>query len=967
MRAALLALLVLLAAPVARAETIGVRGGDHAGHGRVVFDWPRQVPFRMEEQAGRVLLRFEAPERVNIASLSRLPRNVRGLSSHEEGVEIRLAEGARARSFRVGNRIVVDVLDAGAEPSAPTPAAAPPPASPRPADAALARPATPPRPPTAAAAPTARPAPVAAPDPVIVRSVAPPPAPATPAPTQAAPATAPVPADVTPLPALPEPAAMRVRIAAAQPGRGRALVIEMPAEAGAAAFRRGDAILVVFDAVRRLDLGALRGDPLFGGVEALDVPEATALRIPLAAPGGLTLHRVGTTWLIEPVREPSPGRALSAETELGPPIRLLLHTEAPGRVVVMPDPASGLPLLVATVTATGQSVHTGRRFPEAEWLPTLLGAAILARSDGLRFARQGDAFTLAGLGASGLRLGAPAGRDVPPDAAALSRLFDFPASPAAALQERIRALQASIAAAPPLQRHPLRREAASALLALGLPHEAQALLRIGFQEDPRAGVDPVMLGLAGASALATGRLAEARPLEDPRLPPSDEAALWRGLLAAARGERAAAAPPLAAGLPILLTYPEPLMRRLAPIAADALAEAGERVAARRLLAATGAGEPWHALAEGVLAAAEGRPDDALAAFEAASRGRDRLVRARAVRRGVELRLAQGRMDTGQAAVALESALFAWRGDGDELALRRRVAELRIAAGDGRAAFNLMRETEAAFPEQAAELRGATGEALLAAIRSEAPLAAVALHDAHAELLPANTDAEAVSALLADRLLALDLPERATAVLRAALDRAETSTARGRVGTRLAALRLGEGDAAGTIATLDATETPALAGELHQERELLRARAEARLGEFAVATDRLRALGAAGAGPLTDLLAERQDWPGAAAALARHLGATLPAAPAPLGEAARRALTRLAAFHALADDAAALAALREAEGARMAEGPFAEAFALLTSDPARGVADLPRLGRELGLLRALPARLEALRTTPLAAR
>ena len=126
-------------------------------------------------------------------------------------------------------------------------------------------------------------------------------------------------------------------------------------------------------------------------------------------------------------------------------------------------------------------------------------------------------------------------------------------------------------------------------------------------------------------------------------------------------------------------------------------------------------------------------------------------------------------------------------------------------------------------------------------------------------------------------------------------------------------------------------------------------------------------GAAGAAPLAERLAERQDWQGAAAALARHLAATLPAAPAPLDEAGRRAVTRLAAFHALADDAAALAALREAEAARMEGGPFAEAFSLLTADPARGVADLPRLGRELGLLRALPARLEALRTTPVAAR
>jgi hypothetical protein len=45
---------------------------------------------------------------------------------------------------------------------------------------------------------------------------------------------------------------------------------------------------------------------------------------------------------------------------------------------------------------------------------------------------------------------------------------------------------------------------------------------------------------------------------------------------------------------------------------------------------------------------------------------------------------------------------------------------------------------------------------------------------------------------------------------------------------------------------------------------------------------------------------------------------------------------------------------------MGEGPLAEAFRLLTADPLRGLADLPRLQRELQLFRTLPTRLEALR-------
>ena len=45
---------------------------------------------------------------------------------------------------------------------------------------------------------------------------------------------------------------------------------------------------------------------------------------------------------------------------------------------------------------------------------------------------------------------------------------------------------------------------------------------------------------------------------------------------------------------------------------------------------------------------------------------------------------------------------------------------------------------------------------------------------------------------------------------------------------------------------------------------------------------------------------------------------------------------------------------------MRGGVLAEAFAVLTADPLRGLADLPRVQQELALVRALPGGLDALR-------
>jgi hypothetical protein len=172
--------------------------------------------------------------------------------------------------------------------------------------------------------------------------------------------------------------------------------------------------------------------------------------------------------------------------------------------------------------------------------------------------------------------------------------------------------------------------------------------------------------------------------------------------------------------------------------------------------------------------------------------------------------------------------------------------------------------------------------------------------------------------------------------------------------------MAEGDAAAALAALDRSAADDVPAPLAAQRTRLRARALARRGDRAGAEQALATLGPAGAEARADLRAEAQDWAGAAAAQREHLAVLLPEPPAPLGQPERAALARAAAFAALAGQDDALVALREAHGARMAGGPLAEAFDLLTADPLRGLADLPRLQRELGLLRVLPTRLDALR-------
>lgn len=957
---ALLFLMLLAAMPLAQAQEaprIGLRVGTHPDRGRLVFDWPSRVGYRLEEGDGRVVIHFAAPARFDLAAARRPPRNVLAIEQDGEAIALRIAPGARPQVFRLGNRIVLDVRDPAAA-AEPAPPAQLPPSTPPPT-----RLATTTAPATAAAVPAAPSGPAAATR-VDAPTVAATPATTRPPGADAAAhgATPPTPLRATAARAAPAtsppPAAPSASIRLLR--GGTAIALDAGAEAGLAVFRRGDIVHIVLDRSIDIDLAALRGSPIFGGLEAQPAGEATVFRLPFPAPGRLVVRRDGTAWVLEASRQTAPVDApiLRAVVDAGPPMRLLLEGGLPGGSVTVTDPATGETVLVGTLRQPGPGVQQARRLPEFDVLPTMQGAAIVARSDRLALrATTENRFALEAAGMESLGLGPQFGREPPAAAAAMTRLLDLPSGPVQALLERLRNVLVAVNAAPPLARGPIRRDAAETLLALGMPQEAQAMGTIAFRESPEAREDPRLLLAHGAAALLSGRLQDAQAIDDPRLPPRDEVVLWRALLAIARGQEAAAA--LRASAPVLLIYPEALRARTLPMAIEALAAGGEPEAAAAMLARAGEA-PGLDLARAMVMEAQGQSEAAIAAYQALVAGRDRHDRALAMRRLAELRLAAGSIDKPMAAEALEQSLYAWRGGVEEIALRRRIARLRQEAGQGEQAFALIDETGRLFPDQAAALRPALQDAFASALETAAPLTAATLFDTHPDLLPAGSRGQEAVLVLADRLAGLDLPARAAALLQRAMGATTDGAARAAIGVRLATLRAAEGDSAGTIAALDASESENLESALATRRTVLRARAMARSGARPAAEALLATLGPGGASSLAELRAESRDWPGAAAAMAQHLAATLPAAPAPLGQEDRAALARQAAYLALAGDDAGLAALRASHGARMDGGPLAEAFGVLTSDPVRGLSDLPRLQRELGMMRILPSRLDALR-------
>ncbi len=992
MRLTPIALLPLLLLPsLAAAEGVSplvpeLRTGSHPGYGRVVLEFPRSVEYALKREGDRVTLHFAEPARIPAAGTP--PRNVAAIVGLDDGVEIDVTPGATIRPARLGTRIVIDVLGPAPSPDRPQlrpqtlradepkPVAKPIVAT-REAPHASASEKKPAEPTPAQDAPVAAQA-------VATPPAAKPPAPVAPAPAAMPPAPAPVSTPAPPsTPSAPVAPVTREAIApatlsaaavdsgpvalAARPVKlpagnaGSAAFLPLATGTGAAAFRRGGQAVAVFDTRTPLDLAALRNDPVFAGATIQLLPAATLLTMPLPLPAELRLARVPGGWQVTAGPAAAPAQ-IDPVMENG---ALRLPAAAIGQVVVVPDPQTGLNLLVGTQREPGQGFGVGRRASQFTLEPSWQGVVVAPLSDRITLRPEPSQFVLAVDGAP-LDLSVEQRvADAAADSARLTRRYDFPQMPEAALVRRMQAQVLSAADAPPQSRAAPRLQAAQAMIALGMGAEAQSLLKLTIEDDPREAADPDATGLAAIAALLADRLPESAAIDDPALTGSDEVALWRAVRAAKLQEDApTAAAVFANEMPLILSYPAALRSRLLPLAAETMALGGAAPAAQRLVASR-PDDPMLAFARGLLLAGKGDTDGALIVFDALAQSRDQLDSTRAAGHAAELRLAAGKATPAATADALERQFYAWRGGDREFRLRLRTAALRTQAAQYRPALALLRETEAAFPEQREAIRAHMADVFTSLLSPDQPVAIspldlVALAGDNVDVLPGGAEGVRLAALLADKLAALDLPDRAAPVL-AKLMQASSGEARATYGARLSEMQLRIGDPVAASDALTASDMEGLPSELATRRAVLHARildAEGKPGDAVAA---LASVDDPAADELRADIAERaKSWPDAEAAL-RSLVARRVPADGSLDDSQQALVLRLAGAASQAGDATVLAALRQQDSARMQGGKLAPMFRLFTADPVRSIADLPRSAAETSAARDIPASLQAMNT------
>ena len=915
-----------------------MRGGEHNGFNRLVFDWPRPVGYTVSAQDGQVAIAFDRPANINVTSLeAALPADVRFVEARPQGkgtaVILAVPPGMATKHFTSGPKVAVDLLR-------------PPPGA-KPAET---------KPPEAKPAETKQ-------------AEAPKPEPAKPEPPAVA-GTAPKPEPVRPEPVKPEPAKAGpppVQSEPAKPVTVASLGVGFDQPSGAAAFRRAGWLWLVFDRKAEVDTKLLKrtgGDVVLHVEQVQGVKNGAAVRL-ITKPGfNPTLRKEGQLWVFDLAEQPVQPRsplAINRQFDFEDRGRLILpSSDVPTQPVILRDPEVGDTIQVMPLPTIGAGVAVETLVPGAQLLATAQGVALVPLADGTHLEGNRRGVEVSMPGGRHLARALPSAEGGGPEDMAGAELSGggpvdigrWNRGGADKFVPDHQKLMGRLAHVKPEEKNDQRLEVARHYLANGMPAEALGVLRLIAAADPAMLDNPAFRGPRGVASFLMLRDGEAiDDLSHPSLAKDPQAQIW---LAAAKargtGEYARN------GLHLRLAPEEikPLTPRLrmglGKVAAQAAAAAGDSKAANRIIEAmNGPGLSKRDLGtisylQGVAAETGRQWDQAVAKYREAEEGESRPDRAYAARNRIELQLKRGSITAKDAIGQMEKLRFAWRGEDFEYTLLKRLAELMLADGQHAEGLRLLRSILANYgdhPDIAAiqTMMSGTFEKLYLGGGADgmSPIAAIGLYDEFQELTPSGAKGDEMIRKLADRLASVDLLDRAGDLLRHQVQFRLQGPDRARVGARLAFLELSDRKAAMALDSLDMSEVPDQPADLFDQRRYMRVRALAELGRTAEAlalivndhSDTAKELRA-------EIYWKLKKWPEAAAALEATVDKAENAGP--LTPAAARRMVDLATALTLARDDRGLARLRRSYGARMAKTEFKEAFDLLTSEPERGIAD-----------------------------
>lgn len=710
--------------------------------------------------------------------------------------------------------------------------------------------------------------------------------------------------------------------------------------AGAAVFRRGDAVWVVFDASAQLDVAKTpMGLRQFTSIEAFRGADYSAIRIRAQHDIPVFAVAQGPVWTIAlgPGDQAQPTVLRIARDEAQGPAVLKAPVAGATRVVKVADPSVGDVMTVVTALGPPKGLASRRDYVQMAMLPSVQGLAIESYIDDLQVSHDGDIVHIGRAQQQGLDLSpAWATRDKElaamgaPQPAAMPSLIDYenwPRTGSAGFQARYDQLFSAAAAekakggaTPPTA---ARMALARFLVGSELSFEAIGILNEAAHDQPSLLDDAEFRGLRGMARVMARRYKEAdADFSSPALAEDPSSSLWRAYIASNLAQWSEARAQFAKGAEAYALFPPVWKVRFARADATAALAQGDLTGAqsRVRLALQEKVDPYEELATRLVQARilqqQGHTDRALRMYQAIATAPAEYLSAPALLRATQIQLQTGKITPVQAAGIFDGLRYRWRGDATELETIRALGQLYLSQGRYREALEALRSAGKRLPDlpEALQLQADLNAAfknlfLDGAADGLEPIQALALFYDFRELTPIGQEGDEMVRKLVRRLVDVDLLDQAAELLKYQVDNRLDGVAKAQVATDLALIYLMDKKPEQAIEAINASRTTVLPTALNMQRRLIEARAWAGVGHFDTA---LEILDRDKSKDAEDLRAEitwkEKDWAKAGPLYEKSLGERFKN-PTPLSAEDEGKLLRAGVAYSLAGDDPALTKLR----------------------------------------------------------
>ena len=714
--------------------------------------------------------------------------------------------------------------------------------------------------------------------------------------------------------------------------------------AGAAVFRRGDVLWVVFDAPANLDVSrAPRGLTQFTGVQAFRGADYAAIRIDAAHDVPVFATSQGSVWTISlgPGNQGQPTAIQASRDDALGPAFLKAAVAGATRVVQVTDPDAGDIVSVVTALGPAKGIASRRDYIQMALLPSIQGMAVESHVEDLTVQRDGDivkigtfkGLTLSPAWAVQDKAQADLGAPLPAVMPALVETEAWSKTGPAGFLARYNSLlsaatteSAAVDASKGTDDTPVEARMALARFLVGseLSFEAIGVLNDTARVNPRVLDKPEFRGLRGAARVMARRYKEAQAdFSAPVLLDDPSAALWRSYIAGQLAQWTEARSQFAKGAEAFAHFSPVWKARFARTDAQAAIELGDLAGAdaRIRLALSDKTDPLEECATRLVQARvielQGHQDRALRMYEALEGAPMEGLSSAATLRATQIKFTAKALKPEQAAATFDELRYRWRGDATELETIRALGQLYLGQGRYREALEVLHSAGNRLPDlpQAMQLQADLSAAFKALFLDGMadglePVQALAMFYDFKDLTPIGADGDLMVRKLVRRLVDVDLLDQAADLLKYQVDNRLDGVPKAQVATDLALIYLMDRKPEQAIQTINASRTTVLPTALNAERRIIEARGWAGVGRYESALEIIEKDPSKEAQDLRGEIAWKQkNWAAAGPIFEKALGDRWKN-PLPLSAEEEGKLLRAGVAYSLAGDDGALARMNQ---------------------------------------------------------